>query len=84
MTEYAKIAVSLPARAAENVRRAVKAGRAASVSAYIADAIEQKSKTDSLRAMLDEWLAESGGPTTAAERREIRKARGKPARRRKR
>lgn len=83
MTEYAKIAVSLPARAAENVRRAVKAGRAASVSAYIADAIDQKAKTDSLRAMLDEWLAESGGPITPAERRAIRKALGKPTRRRK-
>lgn len=68
MTAYQKIAVSLPSRAAETARRAVRQGRAASVSAYIASAIEEKAKLESLEALLDEMLAESGGPLTAAER----------------
>lgn len=69
MTRYEKIAVSLPARAAESARRAVKHGRAASVSAYIAAAIEEKSSREDLIAMLEEMLEETGGPPTAAETR---------------
>jgi Arc/MetJ-type ribon-helix-helix transcriptional regulator len=69
MTRYEKIAVSLPSRAAETARLAVKQGRASSVSAYIADAIDEKSKRESLDDLLDQWLEESGGPMTPAERR---------------
>lgn len=69
MTRYEKIAVSLPLRAAESARRAVKEGRAASVSAYIAEAIDEKTKRESLDELLDQWLIESGGPMTAEERR---------------
>ena len=69
MTSYHKLAISLPSKAAEGVRRAVREGRAASVSAYIAKAIDEKTKNDDLIAMLDEILAETGGPMTATETR---------------
>jgi len=87
MTSVQKLAISLPSRAAEQARRAVRQGRAASVSAYVASAIEQKAKLEDLANLLDEMLAESGGPMTAAERRAAdrelgvaRKPRRKPAR----
>lgn len=64
-----KLAISLPARAAEHARRAVREGRAPSVSAYVASAIEQKAKLDDLATLLDEMLAETGGPMTPTERR---------------
>jgi len=80
MTSFEKIAVSLPVHVAKSARRAVRQGRAASVSAYVAEAIEEKAKLDDLAALLDEMLAESGGPLTAAERREADRALGIPAR----
>jgi len=76
MTRYEKIAISLPLRAAEHARRAVKQGRATSVSAYVADAIELKAKTESLGEFLQDMLALTGGPSTAAERREARRSLG--------
>ena len=85
MTSFEKLAVSLPARAAHSARRAVQRGQAASVSAYIAAAIEEKAKLDDLVALLDELLAASGGPLTAAEQRAADRALGvsrKPSRRR--
>lgn len=65
----AKIAVSLPPELVERARAEVEAGRAASVSAYVAAALEQKVLLDDLGSLLDEMLAESGGPLSAAERR---------------
>jgi Arc/MetJ-type ribon-helix-helix transcriptional regulator len=70
MTRYEKIAITLPLRAAENVRRAVRAGKAPSVSAYIAAAVEERTNKETLRDLLNEMLAETGGPTTPAERRQ--------------
>ena len=67
MTSYVKLAISLPSRAAENVRRAVKAGKAPSVSAYIAQAVEDKSKADSFELFMKDMLEASGGPMTKAE-----------------
>ncbi|MBI5532444.1 MAG: toxin-antitoxin system antitoxin subunit [Deltaproteobacteria bacterium] len=64
-----KIAVSIPEHLLERARSAVSRGRAASVSAYVAAAIDQKSKLDDLETLLEEMLAETGGPLTAAERR---------------
>jgi Arc/MetJ-type ribon-helix-helix transcriptional regulator len=71
MTTYRveKIAISLPSHAAEHARRAVRTGRASSVSAYIAAAIEEKSQKESLVELLDEMLLQTGGPMTSAERR---------------
>jgi predicted phage gp36 major capsid-like protein len=64
-----KIAISLPGALAQRARRAVRKGRATSVSAYVASALEEKGKLDDLAALFDEMLAESGGPLTPTERR---------------
>jgi Arc/MetJ-type ribon-helix-helix transcriptional regulator len=64
-----KIAVSLPRETLRRARRAVQRGRAASVSAYVAAAIEQKVKLDELDDLLSEMLAATGGPLTAEEQR---------------
>lgn len=62
-----KIAVSLPDHLVEQARRAVAAGRVASVSAYVSAALEEKAKLDELADWLDELLVETGGPLTDAE-----------------
>jgi Arc/MetJ-type ribon-helix-helix transcriptional regulator len=82
MTTTAKLAISLPRRLAEGARRAVKRGRSSSVSAYIAAAVEEKTKMDDLAALLDEMLADSGGPLTAKERSAADAALGLRTRRR--
>lgn len=63
-----KIAVSLPDHLVAQARGAVAQGRAASVSAYVAAALEEKVKLDDLAELLDELLAETGGPLTDEER----------------
>lgn len=65
-----KIAVSLPAELVEHARSAVAEGRSASVSAYVAHALEEQVKLDELASLLDEMLAETGGPLTAAEQQD--------------
>jgi Arc/MetJ-type ribon-helix-helix transcriptional regulator len=82
MTTTEKIAVSLPRGLAERARRAVREGRADSVSAYVASALEERAKLDELSALLDEMLVESGGPLTAAERRAADRALGVVSRKR--
>ena len=67
MTAKSKIAVSLPAELVQQARRAVAEGRATSVSAYVADALEEKGKLDDLAALLEDMLAATGGPLTASE-----------------
>jgi Arc/MetJ-type ribon-helix-helix transcriptional regulator len=62
-----KIAVSIPEPLVRVARKAIRRGAAASMSAYVSAALEQKSKLDNLEAMLNEALVESGGPLTAAE-----------------
>ena len=64
-----KIAVTLPPALVAQANRAVRTGRAESVSAYIAAALEEKTKLDELAEMLAEMLAETGGPLTPGERR---------------
>ena len=64
-----KIAVSLPDELVAQAKAAVAAGRATSVSAYVADAMREKAKLDDLQSLLDELLAETGGPLTVDERR---------------
>ena len=63
-----KIAISLPGALVEQARKAVRKGRAQSVSAYVAAALAEKSKLDELDELLMEMLAESGGPLSANER----------------
>jgi len=73
----AKIAVSLPEELVAQARRAVGEGRARSVSAYVATALEQQAKLDDLASLLDEMLAETGGPLNARERRAADRALGR-------
>ena len=63
-----KIAVSLPDHLVAEARAAVAQGRAASVSAYVAAALEEKTKLDGLGSLLEELLAAGGGPLTDQER----------------
>jgi antitoxin ParD1/3/4 len=72
-----KIAVSLPAGLVEQARRAVLEGRSSSVSAYVARALEEHAKLDDLASMLEEMLAETGGPLPAVERKAADKALGR-------
>lgn len=46
------------------------------MSAYVADALEEKLKMDDLSTLLGEMLEESGGPLTDAERRAADRALG--------
>lgn len=68
MTPREKIAVTIPADLATRAREAVKKGRAASVSAYVTAALEERVKLDDLDELLSEMLAETGGPMTDEER----------------
>jgi antitoxin ParD1/3/4 len=72
-----KIAVSLPAELVDQAQRAVAEGRAASVSAYVARALEEQAKLDDLSSLLQEMLQETGGPLSAAERDEADRALGR-------
>jgi hypothetical protein len=72
-----KIAVSLPPELVARAHEAVAEGRTASVSAYIAEAIAEKAMLDDLASLLDEMLAETGGPLTARERKAADRALGR-------
>ena len=74
-----KVAVTLPPESVADARRAVKEGRAKSVSAYVAAALKEKAKLDDLGELLDEMLEETGGPMTARERREADRLLGVPS-----
>jgi hypothetical protein len=65
-----KIAVSLPSGLVQRARHAVRSGRSPSVRAYIALAVQEKTTLEDLAALLREMLAETGGPLTAADRRQ--------------
>jgi Arc/MetJ-type ribon-helix-helix transcriptional regulator len=58
-----KIAVSLPDDLVAEAHAAVAAGRASSVSAYVAQAMRQVSGQDSLAALLQDLIEESGPPS---------------------
>lgn len=60
-----KIAVSLPDELVAAARRAVSEGRAASVSAFVADALEERSRYSELAELLAEMASEAGPPTNA-------------------
>lgn len=64
-----KVAITVPEKTLASARRAVKAGRAQSLSAYVARALEHQSMIDDLDSLLEELLKETGGPLTAAEKR---------------
>ena len=58
-----KIAVSLPDDLVAAARKAVAEGRAASVSAFVAGAIEKHGRYEQLSVLLSEMAAEAGPPT---------------------
>lgn len=76
-----KIAVSLPGALVDRARNAVRKGRAPSVSAYVAAALEEKSKLEELEELMREMLAETGGPLSARERKAADAALGVSGRR---
>jgi len=59
----ARITVSLPEELLDEVNAAVGAGRAASVSAYVAQALRETSARESLDDLLAELRTEMGTPT---------------------
>jgi hypothetical protein len=58
-----KIAITLPAEQLAGVHRAIRAGRADSVSGYIARALAEHERRESLRTLVDDLIAEHGAPT---------------------
>lgn len=59
----AKIAITLPQEQLARVRRAVRAGRADSVSGYIARVLADEERQESLRDLLRELVERHGEPT---------------------
>jgi hypothetical protein len=57
-----KIAISLPKEQLARVHREVRAGRADSVSGYIARVLEEHEKRESLRALLRDLIEQHGQP----------------------
>jgi hypothetical protein len=76
MTRYEKITISLPSRAAETARKAVKDGHASSVSAYIVEALEMQTKTDNWDEVFEQMMEETGGPMKPWEVRAATRALG--------
>jgi Arc/MetJ-type ribon-helix-helix transcriptional regulator len=59
----AKIAISLPKEQLARVQQEVRAGRADSVSGYIAGVLAEQEKRESLRALLRDLVKQHGAPT---------------------
>jgi Arc/MetJ-type ribon-helix-helix transcriptional regulator len=76
----AKIAISLPKHQLARVHREVRAGRADSVSGYIASVLAEQEKRDSLRTLLHDLIQQHGEPAPEdvkwAERMLPRRGRG--------
>jgi Arc/MetJ-type ribon-helix-helix transcriptional regulator len=76
----AKIAISLPKHQLARVHREVRAGRADSVSGYIAGVLAEQEKRDSLRTLLRDLIEQHGEPALEdikwAERMLPRRGRG--------
>jgi len=62
-----KIAVSVPEELVAHIEREVTAGRAASVSAYVSEALAVRTNDDELIAVLDEMDQLYGKPSKEAE-----------------
>ena len=71
-----KITISIPSETLARARGAIRRGRASSMSAYVSSAVERQVKDDDLVAMLDEMLAETGGPPTPAEESHVARVLG--------
>ena len=64
----ARVALSMPADVLRLAKREVDAGRAKSLSSFVAEAIDEKLRRDELTSILDAMDAEHGRPTRAATR----------------
>lgn len=75
-----KIAITLPEPQLARVRRAVRAGKAESVSGYITRALEEQEREESLREIVRDLISQHGEPTredkTWAKRALSRRRRG--------
>lgn len=58
-----KIAISLPQEQLARVHREVRAGRAGSVSGYIAQVLAEHEKRESLQELLRDLVEQHGAPT---------------------
>ena len=63
----AKIAVTMPQEVLARAKEHVKRGRAKSLSALVAEAVDEKVRTESLEQILDAMDAERGPPSKAAQ-----------------
>jgi len=59
----AKIAITIPPEQLARAKRAVRDGRAESVSAYIVRALVQQDREVGLQALIDDLVAQHGEPT---------------------
>jgi Arc/MetJ-type ribon-helix-helix transcriptional regulator len=64
---HEKVAVSLPADLVRQAHAEVQAGRARSLSAYVAQAVAEKQQRDDLEAVLDAMDVEFGRPSDEEE-----------------
>ena len=74
----AKIAITLPPEQLARAKRAVRSGRAESVSAYIVRALVQQDREAELQALVDDLVSQHGEPTAqenAWARRVLRRKR---------
>ena len=62
----AKVALSMPAEVLRLAKKEVAAGRAKSLSSFVADAVDEKLRRDELAAILDAMDVEHGMPTKKA------------------
>lgn len=69
----ARITVSLPDDLVASAAAAVAAGRASSVSAYVASAMREKAERESVAEVLAAWRSESA-PLTAADEAWVQEA----------
>ena len=60
----AKIAITLPQEQLARVRRAVRAGRADSVSGYIARVLAEQERQESLQDLVRDLVEQHGEPTS--------------------
>src|SRR5690349_8083583 len=72
-----KIAITLPEEQLKRVHREVRAGRADSVSGYIARVLAEQERRESLREVLRDLITEHGEPKTRG--RTMGKTRARPA-----
>ena len=61
-----KVALSMPAELLRQAKKEVRSGRAKSLSAFVAEALDEKLRRDELASILDAMDAEYGKPSKKA------------------